>query len=305
MTLLTRMRVGLVLALLSVPLGGGCTHDYDSLQKADGGANCPVGAETCACYPNRTCDIGLICYSNRCVEPGTGSGGTVGAGGATGPGGASGSGGAGGMIGAGGTVGLGGVTGGSGGVVGTGGIVGSGGVVGAGGIVGTGGATVPPVANNQIVNGDFSNGSTVPWGITVQSPTTATLSGVVTNGQFCVTVPTSDYAFTIGWPTSGSPVATLQAGVTYELYYQISTTMTFYTFQVKVGQATSPYTQTDYITATGQDVPVGGAGLQTFAHTFTPTIADPVAGVAFNISLEYATSPQTVCIDNVALGTPG
>jgi hypothetical protein len=124
----------------------------------------------------------------------------------------------------------------------------------------------------------------------------------VTNGQFCVNVPLGDYAITIGWPASGSPVAVLQAGVTYELYYQISTTTTLYTYQVKVGQATSPYTQTDYLTASGADVATPGAGLQTFTHTFVPQMgADPVAGLAFNLSVN---SPGTVCLDNVALGTP-
>ena len=67
-------------------------------------------------------------------------------------------------------------------------------------------------------------------------------TGVVTNGQFCVSTPTYS-VFTIGWPAAGSPVAVLQAGTTYALTYQISTTVTFYSFQVKVGQATPPYTQ--------------------------------------------------------------
>jgi hypothetical protein len=320
MTLLTRARLGLVMALAVPLLVWGCTHDYGSLQKADGGANCPAGTETCACNLNRTCDVGLICYSNHCVQPGTGSGGSVGAGGSLGAGGASG---LGGVLGSGGSVGQGGVTGaggvlGSGGVTGAGGIVASGGVTGAGGIVASGGVTgaggivasggvtgtggsVPPVANNQIVNGDFSSGSAAPWGITVNSPSGASLSGTVTNGQFCVAVPVTDYAITIGWPASGSPVAVLQAGVTYELTYQISTSASFYTWQVKVGQATSPFTQVDYQTPTTQPFPVAGVGLQTFSHLFAPTTADPVAGVAFNIGISSAT---TICLDNVALGTP-
>jgi len=106
-------------------------------------------------------------------------------------------------------------------------------------------------------------------------------------------------AITIGWPANGSPVAVLQPGATYQLTYQISTTATLYTFQVKVGQATPPYTGTDYITSS--DYPVAGAGLQTFTHTFSTTSGDSVAGLAFNI---LAQSSTTVCLDNVALGTP-
>jgi hypothetical protein len=49
-------------------------------------------------------------------------------------------------------------------------------------------------------------------------------------------------------------------------------------------------------------MPVPGAGLQTFTHTFVPAMgADPVAGLAFNLSINTA---GTVCLDNVALGTP-
>ena len=301
MTSLARLRLGLLLALVLIALDGACTHDYGSLQKADGGANCSVGTETCGCNPNRTCDIGLICYSNHCVQPGTGNGGTTGAGGFV-IGGASGAGGAGGILGAGGTVGLGGVTG-AAGVVGAGGILGTGGIIATGGVTGTGGST-PPVLNNQITNGDFSSGSSAPWGVTVTEPSGTTLSGAVTNGAFCVSIPSGSstvYTVTIGWPASGSPVAALQAGVAYEFTYQASTTASIYSFQAKVGQATSPYTQVDF--QTSADALTPGAGLQTFAHTFTPTVGDAVAGVAFNITTNYQTA-ATVCIDNVALGNP-
>ena len=94
------------------------------------------------------------------------------------------------------------------------------------------------------MNGDFPTTSTAPWGITASAPPPC-LTGVVTNGQFCVSTPTYS-VFTIGWPAAGSPVAVLQAGTTYALTYQISTTVTLYSFEVKVGQATPPYTQVDY-----------------------------------------------------------
>ena len=97
-------------------------------------------------------------------------------------------------------------------------------------------------------------------------------------------------------------MATLAATTTYEFFYQMSTTVTLYSFQAKVGQAVSPYTQTDYITSAGQDAPVPGAGLQSFAHTFVPAMgADTVAGIAFNIAID---APGVICIDNVALGLP-
>ncbi|MDQ2647323.1 MAG: hypothetical protein M3020_26200, partial [Myxococcota bacterium] len=31
---------------------------------------CPVGSETCACYRNDTCDDGLECLSQLCIDPG-------------------------------------------------------------------------------------------------------------------------------------------------------------------------------------------------------------------------------------------
>ena len=200
-------------------------------------------------------------------------------------------------------------TNGSGGASGTGGVGGApetGGTNGSGGSVGTGGATgaggLGPPANNQIVNGDFNNGSSSPWSVTSGGGTPTGVTTAVTNGQFCVTVPSS-MLFTIGWPANGSPVAVLQPSTTYELYYQISTTATFASFAAKVGSATS-LNPTDFITGSGQGTPVAGAGLQTFAFTFVPG-SDPGAGIAFNITAGYnAGNPSTVCIDNVYLGTP-
>jgi len=271
--LLSGARIGSVVVLLLVPLIEGCSHDYTALasKSADGGG-CVVGNETCACYPNSTCQAGLTCASNLCVRVTS-----------SGAGGSAGDTGSGGVIG-------------SGGGVGTGGTLGTGGGVGTGGAIGTGGSIAP--ASNQIVNGDFPTTSTAPWGITVQSPAGTTLTGVVTNGQFCVSTP-SYSVFTIGWPAAGSPVAVLQAGTTYVLSYQISTTATLFTFEVKVGQATPPYTQVDYTNT--QDQPVPLAGLQTFTHTFKPAYGDSVAGLAFNV---YVSAAATICLDNVALGTP-
>jgi hypothetical protein len=147
------------------------------------------------------------------------------------------------------------------------------------------------------VNGDFNSGSSAPWHVT--SSTDATSS--VTNGQFCVTEPTSYTGFNIGWPTTSSPVAVLQASTTYEFYYQISTTAPLYSFSAKVGSASGGSGLTHLMTTGTQGEPTAGAGLQTFAFTFVPG-ADPTAGVVF--LLYSGASPTTVCIDNVALGTP-
>ena len=275
-----------------------------------------MGDETCVCFPNSTCQVGLTCASDRCVRVGgTGTGGSVGNGGTVGTGGSVGNGGtvgAGGTVGTGGAVGAGGVAG-SGGAVGAGGVVGSGGAVGAGGTVGTGGSIGTggttgtggsgAPANNQIVNGDFHTGTSDPWHVTNGSGTiSADATGVVTNGQFCVTESNTYTAFNIGWPAASSPVAVLQASTTYELYYQISTTTPLYSFSAKVGSAPgSTGNLTDLMTTGNQGEPTAGAGLQTFAFTFVPG-ADPTAGVVF--LLYSGASATTVCIDNVALGTP-
>jgi hypothetical protein len=158
-----------------------------------------------------------------------------------------------------------------------------------------------PPANNQIVNGDFNSGSSAPWHVTDGSGGTATgATTAVTNGQFCVSVP-SAYSFGIGWPSTSSPVAVLQPSTTYEFYYQISTTAPLYTFMAKVGSAPGSANQTDFMTSGTQGEPTAGAGLQTFAFTFVPG-SDPAAGVVFFMS--SGASPTTVCIDNVYLGTP-
>jgi hypothetical protein len=275
------VRLGCLVVLVFAPLLGGCSHDYAALEGGTGGTVGGGGS--------------------------VGTGGTVGGGGSVGTGGTvggGGSGGTGGTVGAGGSVGTGGTVG-RGGSVGTGGTVGAGGAVGSGGSVGAGGATGTggsgPPANNQIVNGDFNSGTSDPWHVTSGGSPASQATSAVTNGQFCVSVPTTYYSFTIGWPASTSPVAVLQPSTRYELYYQISTTAALFSFSAKVGAAPGNATnQTDFMTSGTVGGPTAGAGLQTFAFTFVPG-SDPAAGIAFNI---VSMNPTTVCIDNVALGTP-
>ena len=107
----------------------------------DGG--CPAGSETCPCYGNGTCDQGLACASNLCVNlSGSGNGGASGQAGAgsMGSGGSTGRGGSGGATGSGGQM----ATGGAGGQTGSGG---TGGQVGTGGGTGTGGTGVCQTEN--------------------------------------------------------------------------------------------------------------------------------------------------------------
>jgi hypothetical protein len=124
--------------LAAALVAGSCSSGGGSGGKGgSGGGGCPAGSETCACYGNGTCNVGLSCASNLCVNLGGGAG-------ATGTGGSSmatgGSPGTGGAVATGGTPGTGGSASGTGGVTGTGGATATGGVMGTGGSVGTGGS---------------------------------------------------------------------------------------------------------------------------------------------------------------------
>ena len=147
--------LALVTLVLACSSGGG--------KPAGNDGGCPTGSETCACYANATCNQGLTCASEICVNLGaggsggagaqagaggsaagaggggaTGSGDSGGHGGSSGTGGATGSGGAGGSAGGNAGAGAGGSAGGSAGT-GAGGAGGGAGGTGAGGSAGTGG----------------------------------------------------------------------------------------------------------------------------------------------------------------------
>jgi hypothetical protein len=227
----------------------------------------------------------------------TGAGGAAAGGGSGTAGGAGGgtTGAGGGLAGAGGGNGQGGSAG--GGVAGTGGFAGAGGgSAGAGGKGGgaaggaAGAAGLPPP--NLIVNGDFSNGVT-DWKITLDAG--SLMNSGVLNGQLCVTFGAYT-TITLGWPSDTTTVFALQAGTPYRLSYQADTTIGLAGFEVQVGQGVAPYTQLDYMTQA--DVP--GSQLATFTHTFTPTVAEPQGGFAFNI-ISGASSGMVVCVDNVSL----
>ena len=148
---------------------------------------------------------------------------------------------------------------------------------------------VPP--GSLVANGDFSQG-VAHWGLTNQGYGTPTYA--VTNGQLCVTMPTYG-SVTLGWPSDPASAFALSAGSSYTFSYQASTTAKLPGFEAKIGQAVTPYTGVDFDTTF--DVPT--SSLQTFTHTFTPSVADAAAGVAFN--LVNGTQAVSVCFDNVAV----
>jgi hypothetical protein len=239
--------------------------------------SCPTGAETCPCYGNGTCNTGLVCLSELCVNPATGNGG---AGGTLGTGGASGSGGT--------IPGTGGTTPGSGGTTpGTGGTT-----PGTGGSTGTGGSILPV---NLIKNGDFSKMGEY-WNLTLNSG-----SGAYdfTGGAYCIynTASSTDLiyllSFSLGYPPTPSDAFVVTPGVTYTMAYMASATATT-AVQVKVGHVEAPYTElwsaTNYVAASST--------LQLYSNTITSSAGDTAGGLVFNVTLAYGAS---ICFDNVVL----
>jgi hypothetical protein len=283
----------------------GTTFDVD----CSGGAHVDPTAKA-ACLQEQTtitCDqfnaptfvsvCDSVCGGSAAGGAGTAGGGAGGGGGGAGSGGgAAGAGGAGGAGGA--AAGAGGTAAGAGGgATGTGGLAGTGGgFAGAGGRGGTaggaGGAGGGAAGPNLIVNGDFSNGVT-DWKIVLDAGS-LTNSGTL-DGQLCVTFGAYT-TVTLGWPSDTTTVFALQTGTTYRLSYQAQTTLGLASFEAQVGQGVAPYTQIDFMTMA--DVP--GSQLNTFTHTFTPSIAEPQGGFAFNI-ISGASAGTVVCVDNVSL----
>ena len=191
-----------------------------------GGGGCPTGFETCACYGNHTCEAGLTCASNVCVNL-SGGGGTVGGGtGGTVSGGAGGTvGGAGGANGGG----AGGNWGGAGGqIAGTGGSLaaGTGGSLAAG----TGGASGCSCAAGQecttdnhcvdpkIID-DIADCNTAINAIRGRNGAWYAAADVGINMSFAVSTPPSGYsdrrcaAWTTGGPTGNGTTRFALMGV--------------------------------------------------------------------------------------------
>jgi hypothetical protein len=254
---------------------------------------CSQGTETCPCYGNGTCNNGLTCLSNLCVNPNTGNGGSPGTGGLTGIAGSTGSGNAtgnGGRTGSAGALGTAGTTGG-GATSGGGGTTGSGATSGGAGATGSGGSGTTPT--NLIKNGDFSLGKEY-WDLTYQAGEVA--GSDYSSGQYCIyNLSTSLYlSFSLGYPPTPSDAFAIDPSATYTLSYQaMGTAMTMpATVMVKIGHVESPYTQL-YATT---DYP--NAALQTFAHQISSASGDTAAGLVFNGTLDYY---SYACFDNVSL----
>jgi hypothetical protein len=262
--------------LLALAMGGGCLSSSSPSQDLCSGG---TGSVDCECFPNSTCNTGLVCYSKVCVAvpeagaPAPASGtatGTTPAGDAstgsapaesTGEGGTSGS-------------------------------------------DGNGDAPVmasaeddgatPPAGTNLVTNGSFSQG-TMFWGI-VSGNGTANAN----NGQLCVMVAANQNAI-LGWPEpSGTAGPPLVPGAMYTLQYSAQATPST-GVDVKVGHTTSPYTA-DFETPMGGDAVPGSS--MTFTHTFNaPTSpAESSAGLAFTVpATGTAPAALQVCFQNVSL----
>jgi hypothetical protein len=72
---------GIVVRLLVLVFGGIVVASCGS--KSTGGKMCSTGSEGCACYGNGSCNTGLTCASNLCVNLNGGAGGATGAGGSS------------------------------------------------------------------------------------------------------------------------------------------------------------------------------------------------------------------------------
>ncbi len=229
------------------------------------------GTETCACYPNGTCETGLSCYSNLCVSLSGEDGGAPDSGAETGfilplpeassPDGSSHD---------------------------------------AASRTDSAGGPLPEASTpdvsvggpNLIADGDFSNDG-YAWH-SEQAGATYTVVGT----QGCLTIgPSSGYGG-LGWPVSVTPL-NLPEGQSYTLTYTVSGTITLgssNSIEAKVGPTAPPYVPVDgdFLDDSVSPTPT------VHSHVFTVTAAggDPAAG----ISLQYTGySGDMVCFSNVSL----
>lgn len=138
------------------------------------------------------------------------------------------------------------------------------------------------VGPEQVVNGDFSNG-TSPW-FSVPDP------GVVTNGAFCTDIPGR---LANPWDAIiGQNDIALEAGVTYQLSFDASSTPAA-NLRAVVGLSVAPFD------AYFAESPIVGESLQTYTFTFTQPVNTPDGQVAFQLG--GASAAHTICLDNVSL----
>jgi len=153
-----------------------------------------------------------------------------------------------------------------------------------------GGASGGP---NLLGNGDFAMGDMM-WSVDNSS-----VSHQATNGQFCLMLSANTPSFHLGWPATAAQAIKLMPGM-YRLSYKASSTGPLnVSVQPKVGLAVDPYTA-DFPTGAAVTDPVSMTA-QTFTHTFTTSMTDAQAGVAFTIAPGNNGGMTTVCFDDVAL----
>ncbi|WP_212914862.1 glycoside hydrolase family 9 protein [Streptomyces sp. TS71-3] len=144
--------------------------------------------------------------------------------------------------------------------------------------------TSPAAGAEEVVNGDFENGSTAPWWWTENNPAS------VVDGRLCADVPAgtaNPWDAIIG--QNDLPVA---PGETYALTYTASATVPV-TITTNVQQATDPYTQ--YFTSADQLT----AEPKAFTQTFTAKADDDAAQLAFQIG--GSDEAYTFCVDDISL----
>jgi len=179
-----------------------------------------------------------------------------------------------------------------GGGTGTGG--GSGGGAGTGGAQADGAAGGTPGKDNQIVNGDFSDGMT-GWS-TVSSSNYTMVS--VAKGELCATFE-AGVPVTVTWGGyAAAPVASVVPGVIYVLSYQVSTNLPL-TLEVQVGSAANIWMET--VTDFDATTQIADATVQTFSYMFAVTTADTQAGLAFKLYDGFLSGLPMVCLSHVSL----
>lgn len=157
------------------------------------GAACPAGEERCACYPNKSCNDGLTCLSNVCVnDDGSAGGNATSSGGSTGVGTGTGGGAA---IAAGGTS----TEGMGGGATSVGGIAATGGSS----VLGSGGSSIASTTVAVASGGSVTTGGTTSVG---NGGSVVTTGGAVATGGTSVAtlVTTGGMPATGGQPSAGA-----------------------------------------------------------------------------------------------------
>ncbi|MEU3460345.1 glycoside hydrolase family 9 protein [Streptomyces sp. NPDC006733] len=149
-------------------------------------------------------------------------------------------------------------------------------------------ARAAPTADNdppeQIVNGDFTNGSSAPWWWTANNPAT------VVDGRLCADIPGDT---TNPWDAIvGQSDLPLIAGESYTLSFTATASVPV-TITTNVQMAVDPYTaelsEHDQIDAAG--VPIH--------HTFTAQASNTAAQLAFQVG--GGSKAFTLCLDDISL----